>query len=77
MCDVRIVECPCCEGECVVPVGPSYIDRRDGSVQQPVDTCGECNGQGWVVGAVQPCTLEDLIIINEEITDYERTRPQI
>jgi hypothetical protein len=67
MCDVRIVECPCCEGECVVPTGASYIDYRDGSVQTPTERCDECHGEGCIVDVVQPCTLEDLEEMSEQL----------
>lgn len=60
MCEVHIVMCPCCEGEGVVPIDSDYYDGRDGTWHTPTDTCGECDGEGWVFGAVQRCTLEDL-----------------
>ncbi len=51
--------------------------HHDGSPIEHAETCPSCGGAGGVMLPIELIDEIDLDIINEEITDYERTRPQI
>jgi hypothetical protein len=71
MCNVRIIECPACDGAGGFESAPYGVNYQDGSVLTHWECCDECHGECCVVAIVQPCTLEDL----ENQDELERSAP--